>query len=419
MSDSLTEILPGQEALAEPTRPTSLRFASLFWLANLVVGLSNLAVYQVLMPAQIGLFAPSQKISLVAWIESVGALGAIVINPLFGAVSDRTTSRIGRRRFWIAIGTGLALLAFVLLANATNVPMVFVGAVVLNWTVNIVLSALTAVLPDQVPLSQRATVGAAVAQAPLVGGVIGLLVISLAPTFAGAYYILAGLCFLLVLVFLAFGLRHEIPLRRGTLPAWHVDFLGDLWSVFKLRDFDLVLVARIFVFMAYESTTIFTLYFLQDAVHYRPATQGVFIFQLVVVGCLIAASYLGGYLSDRMQRRKVFVIGGSSTMAVALLLLALFPTWGTVLFAAVILGLGFGCYVGVDLALVTQVLPEARNRGKDLGIMNWAIFIPLLLTPVFAGSTLGLFHTYFSFFLLAAFCAVIAALLIIPVKSVP
>src|SRR5260370_3902112 len=109
MSDISTSSLEEEALLAEPTKNKSLSFQLVFWGANLVVGLSNLAVYQVLMPIQISLFAPTQKIGLVALIESVGALGAIAINPLFGAISDRTTWRFGRRRSWIAIGTGLAL----------------------------------------------------------------------------------------------------------------------------------------------------------------------------------------------------------------------------------------------------------------------------------------------------------------------
>ncbi len=71
MSDTLANLSPGEEAyLPEPTQPKSLGFQSLFWGANLVVGLSNLAVYQVLMPIQIATFAASQKIFLVAAIES-------------------------------------------------------------------------------------------------------------------------------------------------------------------------------------------------------------------------------------------------------------------------------------------------------------------------------------------------------------
>src|SRR5689334_17694343 len=116
----------------------------------------------------------------------------------------------------------------------------------------------------------------------------------------------------------------------------------------------------------------YLLYFLEDAVHYKQAAQGVTTFQIILTGTLLIASVASGMLSDKLQRRKVFVIGASLVIALAFLMLAFWQTWTGVLLAAAVLGIGFGGYLGVDIALITQVLPSANARGKDLGVINIA-----------------------------------------------
>jgi MFS family permease len=138
----------------------------------------------------------------------------------------------------------------------------------------------------------------------------------------------------------------------------------------------------------------------------------------VYVLALLVSSLLCGKLSDVFQRRKVFVIGSSIIMAMGVLLFAFFPEWNMVLLGTVILGLGFGCYLSVDLALASQLLPEAKHRGKDFGLINTAIFLPMLVAPVIAGIALSQFHSYAVLFTVIAIGAVLAAALIIPIQQV-
>jgi hypothetical protein len=77
-------------------------------------------------------------------------------------------------------------------------------------------------------------------------------------------------------------------------------------------------------------------------------------------------------LSDRTGRRKVFVVWSGVVMAVAAPLLAVWPQWTVAIVGAAVLGAGFGVYVAVDAALITQVLPQSSDRAKDLGVINIA-----------------------------------------------
>jgi MFS family permease len=77
-----------------------------------------------------------------------------------------------------------------------------------------------------------------------------------------------------------------------------------------------------------------------------------------------------------------------------------------------------GAYLAVDLALASQVLPAAEDRGKDIGIINTAIFLPMLVSPILAGIILGALGSYLILFVLLAIAALGAAALILPIKSV-
>jgi len=91
---------------------------------------------------------------------------------------------------------------------------------------------------------------------------------------------------------------------------------------------------------------------------------------------VVLAAIIGGMISDRSGRRKRMVTVAGLVIAVAALLLTFVETWGASIVAAVLFGGGFGCYLAVDQALITQVLPQARDRAKDLGIINIAIVCP-------------------------------------------
>jgi MFS family permease len=133
---------------------------------------------------------------------------------------------------------------------------------------------------------------------------------------------------------------------------------------------------------------------------------------------IIVGSLVGGIISDKIGRRKPFIIVASLFLTVGLLIYALFPIWGLVLVGTAITGLGMGTYLAVDLALASQVLPVAADRGKDIGIINTAIFLPMLVSPLLAGVVLGTSNSYLLLFIILAVAAVGAAALILPIKSV-
>ena len=105
-------------------------------------------------------------------------------------------------------------------------------------------------------------------------------------------------------------------------------------------------------------------------------------------------------------------------MAAAAGLLAFWPTWTGALIAAAVLGLGFGVYLSVDQALITQVLPTAEDRARDLGIINIASSAPQVLGPALAFPIVAYLGGYPVLYLAVAAVTVLGSILVTRIRSV-
>ena len=134
--------------------------------------------------------------------------------------------------------------------------------------------------------------------------------------------------------------------------------------------------------------------------------------------CVLDTAIAFGRWSDRSERRKVFVTASGWVMAVAGVVLAFWPTWPGAILGAIILGMGFGVYLSVDFALLTQVLPSARDRAKDLGVINIANSLPQVLAPAIAAPIVKHLGGYPVLYLLASAVTVLAGVLVRQIRSV-
>ena len=414
------------EVLQEPTSSKHPLFLVLYGVANMVIGIGNITLATVLLPRQIASMVSANQTGTFTLIVGVGAVAAVLTNPLVGMLSDRTTSRFGRRRSWLVAGGILTVAAVLLLSIAPSLLLVFVEWIFLEIAINLVQASLTAILPDQVPVRQRATVSAfAAGLGTLLGGLFGQILVAQVFKEIQAAYVSIAVTIVIMLALFLLVLREE-PLSRDYVPPFRIKHIFAAYWLNPLahRDFFLTWLARCLMFLGYTTVVNFMFFYLQDAVQYmrvfpgQTTAQGVQTFFAINVGSILVASLFGGILSDKMQRRKLFVIVASLIMTVGLLLYAFFPTWAMVIVATVVLGLGMGVFLAVDLALASQVLPRAADRGKDMGIINTAIFLPMILSPLIAGVTLSALHSYLVLFSLLAVGTLFSAILIVPIKSV-
>jgi MFS family permease len=198
-------------------------------LANTVIWLSILPIGQILLPTQIAAFNAATRFSNLAIATSVGVMAALLTNPIAGALSDRTTSRLGRRRPWLIAGTVLSAATLVLLANASSFLTLVIWWAIFHVAANAILAALSAIVPDQVPVRQRATVSAFVSLSLPLGAVVGaLLVTKVVKSTVMSYYTFGGILFIVMLIFVL--VLRDKPLPKAAAPRFHLGtFLAAFW----------------------------------------------------------------------------------------------------------------------------------------------------------------------------------------------
>jgi MFS family permease len=164
---------------------------------------------------------------------------------------------------------------------------------------------------------------------------------------------------------------------------------------------------------------LYLLYYLQDAIDLtdKEAEDRVFVLTALYGVITIVTAVVGGIWSDRIGRRKPFVIWSGLIAAAALLLLGFASTWPMAVGGAVILAIGFGTYTAVDFAMITQVLPAALDRAKDLGVINIANALPQVLAPGVAAVVLSLDLGYSGLYLVAASVSVLGSILVTRIRS--
>ncbi|MEU9321132.1 MFS transporter [Streptomyces sp. NPDC048295] len=404
---------------AEPTLPVRGGWTVDLSLATLAVFMAFMTPIQILLPLQLEHIDPHGKNDALSLVTGLGALVAVLANPLAGAWSDRTTSRFGRRRPWILGGALAGAAGLSLTATQHTVAGVAVGWCLAQAGLNAMLAGVTTPIADRVPLTQRAQVSGWTGLMQSFGLVLGALITTLLITgVRSGYGILAVLTVALALPFV---LRHsEPPLPRALRPAFDARaFARSLWvSPRQHPDFGWAWLTRFLINLGNALGTLYLFYFLSDAVHYGDPGTGVLILTVIYTLCAALTAIPAGVLSDRVGRRKVFVVLCSLVMAAAAVLLALVHTWSSAIAAAAVLGAGYGIYLAVDQALVTQVLPEAADRAKDLGVINIANSGPQVLAPALASPIITHLDGYTGLYTAAALVILIGGLLVNRIRSV-
>ena len=398
-------------------------FVGTLALANLAVWMGFFTPIQLLLPEQLEDIAGDDgKVAALGLVTGVGAFVAVVATPLAGALSDRTTSRFGRRLPWLVGGALLGGLALVVLSRQSTVVGVLLGWALAQACLNAAYAGLTAEVPDHVPVAQRGTVSGWFGLPQAVGVVVGVaLVTSFTTTVVAGYAVIAVAVVVLVLPFAL--VTKDPVLDRASRPALS---LARGWWIDPRRfpDFGWAWLTRFLISLGNALGTLYLLYFLRDKVHYeqlfpgRSAEDGVLVLILIYAAGAVATAVGGGMWSDRTGRRKPLVIVSSLVMAAGAMLLAVWPTWTASLVAAALLGIGYGVYMAVDTALVTQVLPTAADRGKDLGIVNIANAAPQVLAPALAAPVVGGLGGYPMLYSLTALVTLAGAVLVLPIRSV-
>jgi MFS family permease len=328
---------------------------------------------------------------------SVGGLFALAIPPIVGAISDRLVTPLGRRRPIMIGATLLTLPGLVVLATANNYPQIVIGYGLVQFFFNAAGAAYAGIIPDVVPAQDFGRASGFLATMVQLGSGAGLFANTL---ITGAHldrwiYLAFAVVIVLTLIptsLAAAGEGSVPPPPRQAMPLGAA--IHEFFRPMLEGDFAWVILTRFFVSAGITAVAYYLNNFFRDVV--GVSNPGEFTSEWFLVVLLVAIPFglAGGYFSDRLHQRKIFVFASGAFQAlVALVFIVFFPTALLVVFVAgAAYGVGYGLYYAVDWALACDTLPDRSSSAKDMALFHIALTMPQFVVPFIAGPTLDHFN---------------------------
>lgn len=344
--------------------------------------------------SQMATLAPKNSAAMLGYLYTIGAFPALLIPLVMGALSDRCTHPMGRRRpyiLWGAVGGLLGLILMIVATNAASLPLYFVGWLVLQFGMNTAIAAYSGIIPDLVPEEQRGIASGYMALmsniATLAGTLLGAFMIKSSPmiVYGGIIAMLAVFTIVTVLCLRENQLNGPVPrLDWGK-------YLRSLVSVLvDFKDFRWVWITRALMMIGFYAIQPYILFYLRDVIKLEdPEAKSGIMLMIILIGATVSAM-IGGSISDKTGRKPV-VYWATGIISVMSLVFIVCNSFVTALIAGVIFGLGYGAYISVDWALGADVLPARQHAAKDMAVWHVAMTLPQQISPLIAGLILSQF----------------------------
>ena len=403
-------------------------FISCFWFAyNFHWG----ALLAIVLPSQItAIVGDARKELFNGLIPPLGAALSLVVTPLAGALSDRSTSRFGRRRPFMLAGAAFNLVFLLAMAGFTGGSNIWLFLLCYlgvqlgnNWSGG----PYAGLIPDVVPANQRGSASGWLALMTALGTLAGAIAAGQmirGEAYSPIYLAIAAV----VIVFLALTVW---GVRERPAPRSEHTVRRSLWRDFiprgpAYRDFYLVLVTRALVTMGIYSVFTFFQFFLKDIIHTPNPVEQTSYLIAIIIGAGVPTSLVAGALSDRHGRKPlVYLSGGLMALASVIFIFVAFrPSLPFTFAVGALFGIGYGAYQAVDWALAVDVLPKGEAAAKDMGIWHVSLVLPQVLAPAITGLTLtafkpvGLLLGYTVVFILTALWFVLGTVFVRAIRSV-
>ncbi|KKO53098.1 MFS transporter [Paenibacillus sp. DMB20] len=357
---------------------------------------------------------PNGYTSSYGLVAGVGAFFALIGNPLGGAISDRTNISFGRRRTWILIGPFIGCAALLLIGMTSSIWLIMIGWAVAQLFFNFGMAAYTALIPDQVKEERQGTVsgmlGLVMPVAIAVGMVIMTFMTDASSLTKWALISAIGIVGPILSLFLIQDGKVEIVRKKKEAIPFSEKLSKIYPSPRRFPAFTWAVVSKFLLMMGYCSSLYLTV-MLVNRMGYTEAqaTASVATVNIISMIAMAVTSIFGGMLSDKFRKQKPFLYMSALIMVLATLVFAFIPNYYAFVIASAVLGLGFGCFSAVDMALVARILPRKEDSAKDFGIMNVANALPQSIVPAIApfllssGTMTGIGSWTFFYLALAAF----------------
>lgn len=342
------------------------------------------------------------------FIMALDNILAVFLLPLFGALSDRCNTRLGKRTPFIIVGTVLAVLFMLLIPVASNGRLLWLFFIALGMTLfsmGLYRSPAVALMPDLTPAPLRSKANAVINLMGALGGIYTLAVTRIlvgnqeGQDYLPVFIAVSALMLLAVAVLVLTIRENKLRVADDEPKKEEKAQKADEKLPPEMRRSLLLILASVFLwFMGYNAvTTAFT--------KYAEATWSMNVGAastclLVATGGAIISYIPVGILSSKIGRKKVIMIG-VAILAVCFGSGVLFTDFSPALYGIFAL-IGFAwASINVNSYPMVVELGKAGDIGKYTGYYYTFSMSAQIITPVLSGALLE-FAGYWTLFPYAA-----------------
>ncbi|WP_347237996.1 MFS transporter, partial [Dietzia sp. B44] len=362
---------------------------------------------QILLPVQADrIGGPGGREALLGLVVGVGAAVALVANPVWGLISDRCRARLGTRMPVVYVGTAIGVAGQLVLLTADSGPATVAGWVLVQLGFNGPFAVLAALMADRVPEQQRGVVGSLFGVGQIVGVISGVVVAESVGGGATGYLVLAVLTPALLSAIVVAG-RAPVaspahataggdggagPGIDGRIGGAGPGIGAEVGSLPRValadfrptREYVWAWLLRFLMNLTNAILLVYLFFFLDTVVGAPDPGNSVLMVTVITLVLSAVCAAAAGSFSDRLHRRREFAAAGALITAGGLIGLAASTTMPAVLAAAAVLGVGWGLFIAVDMAIITGSLATSGTAGTLLGVANIATSLPQVVAPAIA-----------------------------------
>lgn len=419
--------LPGT-VIDSPGSTVGRRYIWLMVLAQFGVFVAFITPLAISLAIKISQLAPGHD-EYLGYITGAGALAVMLTGPFLGIASDRTRTRLGRRRPFMIGGMILGVVSLIVMATAPNVVVLGAGWILAQLGWGQVLGNLQISTADRLPESQRGKVAGLTGFATQIAPVLG---VGLASGFANdnllLFLIPGAVGVVLVTLFVLF--VHEDD-SRGLVFTEKLNTRKILRKlIFNPRrypDYAWNWLGRFFFYFGLTLNTTFTAFFFASrlGVSVTEVAGTIAILSLGGILAVTLGALGGGFLSDKLRRRRMFVLSSGLIFGAGAVVMAFAGDLPMLVVGSLLGSVGIGMFSAVDQALLLDVLPERdTDAGRFMSIIGFATSIPQAVAPLIAPLFLAIGvgasgeKNYLLLYLIAAACTVFGGLVVLRIRSV-
>jgi Na+/melibiose symporter-like transporter len=337
------------------------------------------SMHSIILPIRILDFAPeAEKNTYLGLMTFVGLIIAMLLQPVFGAISDRSGFRMGKRRPFIIVGVLCLLLFLPGIGLAGSYAVIFAIYCVMQISSNAVQGAHQGFIPDLVPEGKKGQASGIKSFVEMLGGVILIYIVGkLMDNYAAGggdqwlwfSLLIPGIILLVCMLVTIFTVKEKTGSAKSPFSIKEV-----ICNTFKIdirmnRRFLWFLASRLFFFAALGIIQQFSLYFLMYLGVPDPASAAARFLILAVVGMLVVV-YPAGRLSDRIGRKPI-AITSAFIGAFGILLIILTKDYTMIMVAAGFIGVALGGFSSTNWAMAIDMV-STGEEARYLGIANMA-----------------------------------------------